>query len=140
MADLHFTYRAEPTKLCCELDDLKEDEITVVLEALKQQFDTVEQGAFSFSIKEEKNYSPLQLILRRRDYGEWMDSGIEDKALQLLIALKPELDRDFNDDQQRWLDVRHTAQGFTREIKQLRSQLCEKPSSIPVTGSPRDLT
>jgi len=56
MADLHFTYRDGPTRLCCELDDLKEDEITVVLEALKQRFDTVEQGAFSFSIMKKGDY------------------------------------------------------------------------------------
>ena len=29
MADLHFTYRDEPAKLCCELKNLKEDEIAV---------------------------------------------------------------------------------------------------------------
>ena len=56
MVDLHFTYRDGPTRLCCELDDLKEDEITVVLEALKQRFDTVEQGAFSFSIMKKGDY------------------------------------------------------------------------------------
>ena len=32
MVDLHFTYRDDPTRLCCELDDLKEDEIPVVVE------------------------------------------------------------------------------------------------------------
>ena len=104
MADLHFTYRDGPTRLCCELDDLKEDEITVVLEALKQRFDTVEQGAFRFSIKQEEDYSPLELALRQRN-GEWMDSGINE-ALQVMMKLNIKVDHDFNDDQQRWLDVR----------------------------------
>ena len=97
MADLHFTYRDGPTRLCCELDDLKEDEITVVLEALKQRFDTVEQGAFRFSIKQEEDYSPLELALRQRN-GEWMDSGI-DEALQVMMKLNIKVDHDFNDAQ-----------------------------------------
>ena len=69
MADLHFTYRDGPSRLCCELDGLKEDEITVVLEALKQRFDTVEQGAFSFSTKQEEGYSPLEWAKRQRNGG-----------------------------------------------------------------------
>lgn len=52
MVDLHFTYRDGPPRLCCELNDLREDAIPVIVEALKQRFDTVEQGAFSFTIKE----------------------------------------------------------------------------------------
>ena len=69
MVDLHFIYRDGPTRLCCELDDLEEDEITVVLEALKQRFDTVEQGAFSFSIKQEEDYSQMEWALRQRPHG-----------------------------------------------------------------------
>ena len=68
--------------MCYELDDLKEDEIAVVLEAMKQRFDTVEQGAFSFSIKEEEDYSPLKQALRQRN-GDWMDSGFSDEKLKL---------------------------------------------------------
>ena len=30
MVDLYFTYRDDPTRLCGELDDLKEDEIPMV--------------------------------------------------------------------------------------------------------------
>jgi len=129
MVDLHFTYRDGPTWLCCELDDLKEDEIAVVLEALKQRFDTVEQGAFSFSIKEEKNYSPLQLTLRRRDYGEWMDSGFENEIMPFAGLIMPNANCDYTDEQQRWMNVRHTAQDFNREINQLRED-SQSSSSI----------
>lgn len=136
MVDLHFTYRDEPAKLCCELKNLKEDEIAALLEALKQRFDAVEQGAFSFSIKQEEDYSPLELALRQRN-GEWMDSGI-DEALQVMMKLNIKVDHDFNDDQQRWLDVRHTAEDFKCEIDQLREELCAKPSSIFITHSPQE--
>jgi len=43
MVDLHFIYRDGPHRLCCE-DDLREDEIPVIVEAVKQRFDTIEQG------------------------------------------------------------------------------------------------
>jgi len=128
MVDLHFTYRDEPARLCCELKNLKEDEITVVLEALKQQFDTVEQGAFNFSIKEEKDYSSLQLTLRRRPYGEWVHSGF-DNSMKFLLSMVSHENRNYTDEQQRWMNVRHAAQDFNREINQLREDL-QSSSSI----------
>lgn len=140
MVDLYFTYRDELPRLCRELDNLREDEIAVILEALKRLFDTIEQDAFSFSIKKEDDYSPLQLVIRQRD-GNWMDSGmssVEYLSLSIRTSLNPEVGYDAaTDNQQRWVDVWQIAHIFAREISQLRRELCKEPSSI-LKHVPRD--
>lgn len=148
-ADLYFAYRDDRAKLCCELHGLADDEIEVLLVAMQRRFDQSEPDAFTFAIKTNDDYSPLECVKRRRG-GEWVDSGIEGKgmrlamsaAISLNISLNIDNQPELTDDQRRWLDVHRIAWAMSGETNQLRVELnCHKPikSSILPTISREEL-
>lgn len=59
-------------KLCFEVCGLAEDEIEVLAEALKHRFNQFEPNAFTFTIRRSEDYSPLEMVKRRRG-GDWAD-------------------------------------------------------------------
>lgn len=125
LADLYFSYADEPPRLCLELSGLSEDEIGVLLEALRGRFEDREPGAFAFSIKTSAEYTPLERVKRQRG-GAWADSGTR-AGVGLILALGINDGADLDDEGRRWLDIYNAAHAMSAEIHQLRRELSHGP-------------
>lgn len=118
--DLLFRYRGgEPVRVL-DHNGLREEERSVVLDALAPHFETVEAGAYRFEWFDPDTLPPLQQAIRRR--GPQSGKQLLDETLLALSSVSHP-HRPLSDDERRLLVVRDAASILIRELRSLQHEL-----------------